>query len=72
MMLDRPARCVARWGRREGETEMWITEIHHHKTGALIARVRHGASHRVAMDAHNSYMFTHAAHRVHLIWEEAA
>ena len=51
---------------------MWITEIHHRKTGALIARVRHGASHRVAMDAHNSYMFTHAAHRVHLIWEEAA
>ena len=49
---------------------MWITEIHHRDTGALIWRYKHGPSYRVAMDMHSSVAFRYADHRVHLIWED--
>lgn len=49
---------------------MWVTEVRKKETGRLLGRVEHGSDYNKAMDAHNSYMFRFACHRVHLIWEE--
>jgi len=49
---------------------MWVTEIRHPETGAIIGRVEHGASWRDAENAHGSYMLRYAGYRVHLLWEE--
>jgi hypothetical protein len=51
---------------------MWITEIHHKTTGALIGRYEHGPSWFKASNAHGSLMFSYAEHRVHLVWHEPA
>lgn len=49
---------------------MWITEIRHKVTGAVLARIEHGSNWTKANDMHNYYSTNWAIHRIHLIWEE--
>lgn len=53
-----------------GVNNMWVTEIRHPETGAIIGRIEHGASWLNAENAHGSYMLRYAGFRVHLLWEE--
>ena len=53
-----------------GDTDMWITEIRHPKTGELQHRSAHGKNYTHAMDMHNYFMRNYAECRVHLVWEE--